>query len=130
MIPALTHSGPCDILFFEAIPGGPLDCFDGLPNVEAQLARTKDMVRRLFRGKRIASRTPPRRTRMPAWSDGLRRRSAMGLDESGARVLGLADTIALADPIVGQGANNAIKSAWIYSTPSTAGVPHLSTRPG
>ena len=28
MIPALTISGPCDILFFEGIPGGPLDCFD------------------------------------------------------------------------------------------------------
>src|SRR5262245_28854990 len=33
MIPALTASGPCDILFFEAVPGGPLDCFEGVANV-------------------------------------------------------------------------------------------------
>src|SRR5262249_13547410 len=48
MIPALTHSGPCDILFFEGIPGGPLDNFNDMPNVEAQLARTKEMIRRFI----------------------------------------------------------------------------------
>lgn len=29
VIPALTHTGPCDILFWEAIPGGPLDRWAG-----------------------------------------------------------------------------------------------------
>jgi Styrene monooxygenase A putative substrate binding domain len=116
MIPALTHSGPCDILFFEAIPDGPLDCFDGLPNVEAQLARIKDMIRRFipWEADRVANTTPTDA------NAGLTGRFAPGVRHpvgrlpSGARVLGLADTIALADPIVGQGANNAIKAAWIY----------------
>ena len=38
MIPALTHSGPCEILFFEAVPGGPLDVFDG--GLDAGLSST------------------------------------------------------------------------------------------
>jgi 2-polyprenyl-6-methoxyphenol hydroxylase-like FAD-dependent oxidoreductase len=116
MIPALTHSGPCDILFFEAIPGGPLDCFDGLPNVEAQLARTKDMVRRFipWEADRVANVTPTDANASLVGRFAPAVRHGVGRLPSGARVLGLADTIALADPIVGQGANNAIKSAWIY----------------
>jgi len=116
IIPALTQSGPCDILFFEAIPGGPLDCFDGLTDVAAQLARIKEMVRRFipWESDRIASSTP---TDANAWLVGrfapTVRRGA-GRLPSGRYVLGLADTIALADPIVGQGANNAIKAARIY----------------
>jgi hypothetical protein len=116
MIPALTHSGPCDILFFEAIPGGPLDCFNGLADIEAHLARTKEMIRRFipWEGDRVANVTP---TDANAWLVGRFApavRHGVGRLPSGARVLGLADTIALADPIVGQGANNAIKAARIY----------------
>jgi hypothetical protein len=116
MIPALTHSGACDILFFEAIPNGPLDCFNGLADVDAQLARVKDMVRRFipWEADRVANVTA---TDANAWLVGRFApavRRGVGLLPSGARVLGLADTIALADPIVGQGANNAIKAARIY----------------
>jgi 2-polyprenyl-6-methoxyphenol hydroxylase-like FAD-dependent oxidoreductase len=116
MIPALTHSGPCDILFFEAIPDGPLDCFDGLPNVEAQLARTKDMIRRFipWEADRVANATPADANAALTGRFAPGVRHPVGRLPSGARVLGLADTIALADPIVGQGANNAIKAAWTY----------------
>ena len=30
VIPALTTSGPCDILFWEGVPGGPFDVFQGV----------------------------------------------------------------------------------------------------
>ena len=30
IMPALTTTGPCDILFFEGIPGGQLDCWGGV----------------------------------------------------------------------------------------------------
>jgi hypothetical protein len=116
MIPALTHSGPCDILFFEAIPGGPLDCFNETPNVEAQLARTKEMVQRFipWEADRVANVTPTDANAALTGRFAPAVRHPVGRLPSGARVLGLADTIALADPIVGQGANNAIKAAWIY----------------
>jgi 2-polyprenyl-6-methoxyphenol hydroxylase-like FAD-dependent oxidoreductase len=115
-IPALTHSGPCDILFFEAIPGGPLDCFNDRPNVDAQLARTKEMVRRFipWEADRVANVTPTDANASLTGRFAPAVRHPVGRLPSGARVLGLADTIALADPIVGQGSNNAIKSAWIY----------------
>jgi hypothetical protein len=116
MIPALTHSGACDILFFEAIPGGPLDNFNDTPNVEAQLARTKEMVRRFipWEADRVAdvTATDGHATLTGRFAPVVRH--PVGRLPSGAHVLGLADTIALADPIVGQGANNAIKAAWIY----------------
>jgi 2-polyprenyl-6-methoxyphenol hydroxylase-like FAD-dependent oxidoreductase len=116
MIPALTHSGPCDILFFEAIPGGPLDNFNDTPNVEAQLARTKEMVRRFipWEADRVADATATDGHAALTGRFAPVVRHPVGRLPSGARVLGLADTIALADPIVGQGANNAIKAAWIY----------------
>jgi 2-polyprenyl-6-methoxyphenol hydroxylase-like FAD-dependent oxidoreductase len=115
MIPAFTHSGPCDILFFEAIPGGPLDCFNE-PNVEAQLARTKEMVRRFipWEADRVANVTPTDANASLTGRFAPAVRHPVGRLPSGARVLGLADTIALADPIVGQGSNNAIKAAWLY----------------
>ena len=116
MIPALTLSGPCDILFFEAIPGGPLDCFNGLADIEAHLARTKEVIRRFipWEADRVANVTPTDANASLVGRFAPAVRHGVGRLPSGARVLGLADTIALADPIVGQGANNAIKSAWIY----------------
>jgi hypothetical protein len=116
MIPALTASGPCDILFFEAIPGGLLDCFNGLTNVEGQLTRTKEMIGRFipWEADRVAAATPTDANAALLGRFAPAVRHGVGRLPSGRCVLGLADTIALADPIVGQGANNAIKAAGVY----------------
>jgi 2-polyprenyl-6-methoxyphenol hydroxylase-like FAD-dependent oxidoreductase len=116
MIPALTRSGACDVLFFEAVPGGPLDCFEGLANVEAQLARTKEMIRRFlpWEAERVADATPTDANANLTGRFAPTVRNAVGQLPSGRPVLGLADSVALADPIVGQGSNNAIKAARIY----------------
>jgi len=116
MIPALTMSGPCDILFFEAVPGGPLDCFEGVADVETQLARVKEMVGRFipWEADRIAGTMPTDANAGLVGRFAPVVRQGVGRLPSGRHVIGLADTIALADPIVGQGANNAIKSARIY----------------
>ncbi|HJT04351.1 MAG TPA: styrene monooxygenase/indole monooxygenase family protein, partial [Pseudonocardiaceae bacterium] len=45
VMPCFTVSGPCDILFFEGIPGGPLDCWDDRPPPAEHLARTLDLMR-------------------------------------------------------------------------------------
>jgi hypothetical protein len=116
MIPALTHSGACDILFFEAVPGGPLDVFDGLGDVGAQLDVTRQMIRRFvpFEAERVASVVPADARAGLTGRLTPVVRHGVGRLPSGRVVLGLADSIALADPIVGQGANNAIKAARIY----------------
>lgn len=38
--PGLTTTGPCDIMFIEAIPGGPFDCFGQVRDPQQQLAQT------------------------------------------------------------------------------------------
>ena len=46
VMPCLTTSGRCDILFWEGIPGGPLDVFQGIkdPNDEFYVEMT-DQIR-------------------------------------------------------------------------------------
>ena len=47
MIPAFTVTGNCDILFFEGVPGGPLDVFDDRPDPDEHLRRILDLMKRL-----------------------------------------------------------------------------------
>ena len=42
--PALTRSGPCDILLWEALPGSPLDAFGDGPEVGVQLDRIRALL--------------------------------------------------------------------------------------
>jgi styrene monooxygenase A-like protein len=116
MIPALTLSGPCDILFFEGIPGGPLDCFDARADVDTQVARVKELIGRFipWEADRVAGVTATDANASLVGRFAPAVRHGAGRLPSGRPVLGLADTIALSDPIVGQGANNAIHAAKIY----------------
>jgi hypothetical protein len=116
IIPALTRSGACDILFFEAVPGGPLDVLDGFADVDAQLSATKQMIRRFvpFEAECVVSAVPADANAGLAGRLTPVVRHGVGRLPSGRTVLGLADSIALADPIAGQGANNAIKAARVY----------------
>jgi hypothetical protein len=45
IMPCFTVSGPCDILFFEGLPGGPLDCREDRPGPTEHLRRTLDLMR-------------------------------------------------------------------------------------
>ena len=116
MIPALTLSGPCDILFFEGIPGGPLDCFDARADVDTQVTRVKELISRFvpWEADRVANITATDANASLVGRFAPAVRQGAGRLPSGRAVLGLADTIALSDPIVGQGANNAIHAAKIY----------------
>jgi hypothetical protein len=116
MIPALTHSGPCEILFIEAIPGGPLDAFDGKLDVDAQLDKTKALIRQFvpWEYERVANAIPTDANAGLAGRFAPTVRKGVGTLPSGKPVLGLADTVVLNDPVLGQGSNNAIKAAAIY----------------
>jgi len=116
MIPCLTLSGPCEILFFEAVPGGPLDAFDGTMDIETQLAKTKSLIKQFvsWEYERIADATPTDANGNLAGRVVPTVRKGIGTLPSGKQVLGLADAVILNDPIVGQGSNNAIKAAAVY----------------
>jgi 2-polyprenyl-6-methoxyphenol hydroxylase-like FAD-dependent oxidoreductase len=116
LIPALTLSGVCDILFFEAVPGGPLDRF--VP--EMPPAERLEMILALMR-----EFTPWEAER--AGQVDLTDQGATLLGSyapvvcqpvaelpSGRLVLGAGDVVVRADPITGQGANNAARCADAY----------------
>jgi hypothetical protein len=116
IIPALTTSGPCEILFCEAGPGGPLDAFDPTMDAGAQLARIKALIRQFvsWEYERIANAEPTDANAGLIGRVTPTVRKGVGTLPSGKPVLGLADAVVLNDPIVGQGSNNAMKAATIY----------------
>lgn len=114
--PALTKTGPCEIMIFAGIPGGPLDCWDDVKTPQQHLETAKRLVD----------------TYLPWEADRCRNveltddngilagrvvptvRKPIGALPSGAKVLGIGDAILLNDPLTGQGSNNASKAAKIY----------------
>jgi hypothetical protein len=116
VFPALTTSGECEIMVFEGIPGGPMDCWEDVKSPAEHLDASKWILDTFlpWEAERchnialtdnngiLAGRFPPT-VRKP-----------VGMLPSGALVLGLADTVVLNDPITGQGSNNASKAAASY----------------
>lgn len=117
VIPALTLSGPCDILFWEGVPGGPLDVFEPAVDPEEQLRSTLDLMRtytpweyeRTLGGVEL---TDPKATLAGRYTPVVRR--PVGELPSGGLVFGVADVVVANDPITGQGSNTAAKSAAAY----------------
>lgn len=114
--PALTTSGPCDIMIFEGLPGGPMDCWHDVRTPDQHLARSKEILKEFMpweadRCQNVAL-TDANGTLTGRLTPTVRK--PVGRLPSGALVLGLADTVVLNDPITGQGSNNAAKSARIY----------------
>ena len=116
VFPALTTTGPCEIMVFEGIPGGPMDCWGDVKSPDAHLAKSKWILETFLpweaeRCREIAltddngvlsGRFPPT-VRHP-----------VGRLPSGRAVLGMGDVVVLNDPITGQGSNNASKCARVY----------------
>jgi Styrene monooxygenase A putative substrate binding domain len=116
VFPALTTTGSCEIMVFEGIPGGPMDCWGDVETPQEHLARSLEILQTFFpweaeRNREVeltddngilAGRFPPT-VRKP-----------VGELSSGALVLGFADVVVLNDPITGQGSNNASKCAAVY----------------
>jgi hypothetical protein len=116
VFPSLTTSGPCEIMVFEGIPGGPMDCWGDVKSPDQHLAKSKWILDTYLpweseRAKNVeltdangilAGRVTPT-VRKP-----------IARLPSGNVVLGMADAVVLNDPITGQGSNNASKCAKIY----------------
>ncbi|MDN3558121.1 styrene monooxygenase/indole monooxygenase family protein [Halomonas maura] len=114
--PALTLNGPCEIMVFEGIPGGPLDCWQDVATPGQHLARSVELLRTFapWEAERcrdvqladdqgiLAGRFPPT-VRQP-----------VATLPSGRKVLGIADALVVNDPITGQGSNNGAKCSRVY----------------
>ncbi|MEU1147300.1 styrene monooxygenase/indole monooxygenase family protein [Streptomyces sp. NPDC005863] len=116
VMPTLTLSGRADILFWEGLPGGPLDVFQGVKDPSEHLALTLELLERYLpweyaratkveltdAGGTLAGRYTPT-VRKP-----------IGRLPGGGLVLGVADVVVANDPITGQGSNSASKCAASY----------------
>jgi flavin-dependent dehydrogenase len=116
VFPALTLSGPCDIMVFEGVPGGPMDCWNEVKTPAEHLAQSKKILETFLPWEaercRAVELTDENGILSGSFAPTVRR--PIGVLPSGKAVLGLADVVVLNDPITGQGSNNASKAAKIY----------------
>ncbi len=116
VFPALTTTGECEIMVFEGIPGGPMDCWSEVATADQHLAKSKWILETFFpwEGERCheLQLTDPNGILAGRLAPTVRKPVAEL--PSGRLVLGLADAIMLNDPITGQGSNNAAKMAASY----------------
>jgi flavin reductase (DIM6/NTAB) family NADH-FMN oxidoreductase RutF len=115
VFPALTTSGPCDIMVFEGAPGGPWDCWSDVKTSAEHLARCKDILAKYLPWETdrchdieltdengvLTGCVVPTVRKPVAWAAGI-------------PVLGMADAVVLNDPLTVQGSNNAARCAEIY----------------
>src|SRR5438128_8316353 len=116
VFPALTTTGECEIMVFEGVPGGPMDCWNDVKTPEEHLAKSKWILETFMpweaaRCENLAL-TDPNGVLAGRFPPTVRR--PVGELPSGGLVLGLADAVVLNDPITGQGSNNASHSAASY----------------
>ncbi len=116
VFPALTVSGPCEIMVLEGIPGGPMDCWKDIKTPADHLRQSKAILETFlpWEAERCRSIELTDDNGVLAGSFAPTVRKPIGRLPSGALVLGLADTVCLNDPITGQGSNNASKAARVY----------------
>lgn len=114
--PALTVGGPCEIMVFEGVLDGPMDCWDDVRTPEDHLERSLEILRQFHpdeyercREARLTDDGGVLRGRLTPVV-----RHPVAQLPSGRHVLGLADAVVLNDPITGQGSNNAAQAAALY----------------
>jgi hypothetical protein len=116
VFPALTAAGPCEIMVFEGVPGGPMDCWGDVRTPAEHLARSLRILETFlpWEAERCAdvALTDDGGVLTGRFAPTVRR--PVATLPSGAPVLGVADVVVLNDPITGQGSNNAAKCAASY----------------
>lgn len=116
VFPALTTTGPCEIMVFEGVPGGPMDAWGDVSTPAEHLARSKELLKTFLPWEydRAVDAELTDDNGILAGRFAPTVRKPIGMLPSGRRVLGMADAVVLNDPITGQGSNNAAKCAAIY----------------
>ncbi|WP_031072837.1 styrene monooxygenase/indole monooxygenase family protein [Streptomyces sp. NRRL WC-3742] len=117
--PAVTLSGPCGVLLWEAVPGGPFDIFGDSPAPEVQLDRMRKLMAEYLPWEAElwteAEPTDAGAGLSGAVNPVVRRPVAeLGSGVDSVHVLGLGDAVTVSDPITGQGSNSAARAADAY----------------
>lgn len=116
VFPSLTTTGECEIMVFEGVPGGPMDCWGDVTTPEEHLAKSKWILETFMPWEaercRDVELTDPNGILAGRFPPTIRK--PVGRLPSGRVVLGMADVVVLNDPITGQGSNNAAKCAAVY----------------
>lgn len=116
VFPALTLSGPCEIMVFEGIPGGPMDRWAEARTPEAHLQESLRILRTYlpWEAERCedVSLTDANGVLSGRFAPTVRK-PVLTLP-SGRLVFGMADAVVVNDPITGQGSNNAAKCCKVY----------------
>jgi len=115
VFPALTTSGPCEIMVFEGVRGGPMDCWSEDFSPAEHLARSKELLETFLPWEAARCRnielTDENGILSGCVVPTVRKPVAM---VAAVPILGMADAVVLNDPITGQGSNNAARCAEIY----------------
>jgi hypothetical protein len=116
VFPGLTTTGPCHILSWFGIPGGPMDCWGDAQTPERHLAKVKELTNTFFPWETESFRDIELTDANGFLSGGFAPtvRKPVATLPSGRAVLGMADVVVVNDPINGQGSNNAAKCATSY----------------
>ncbi|PQP23852.1 styrene monooxygenase/indole monooxygenase family protein [Rhodococcus opacus] len=116
VLPALTTTGPCHVMVFEGVPGGPMDCWDDIHTPQAHLERAKEVLAEHFPAEfartgdiSLTDEAGVLRGRLTPTV-----RHPVAELASGRVVLGMADAVVLNDPLTGQGSNNAAQAVAVY----------------
>jgi len=115
VFPALTTTGPCEIMVFEGVPDGPMDCWTGLTpeqHLEKSVSILKTFLPWEAERAQGLSLTDDMGVLQGRFAPTIRH--AVAQLPSGRLVLGMADVVVLNDPITGQGSNNASRCAASY----------------
>ena len=116
VFPALTTTGPCEIMVFEGIPGGPMDCWADVKTPEQHLEKSLWILRTFlpweYERSKNCTLTDDNGILVGRFAPTIRH--PVATLPSGRKVLGLGDAVCLNDPITGQGSNNASKAAAVY----------------
>lgn len=116
VFPALTTTGPCEIMVFEGVPGGPMDCWRDIKTPQQHLAQSVKLLETFLpweadRAKHVEL-TDANGILAGSFAPTIRK-PVLTLP-SGKIVFGLGDAVTVNDPITGQGANNATKASKVY----------------
>lgn len=114
--PGLSVSGPCQMMVFEGVVGGPMDKWTDVTNPEEQLSRSLEILEEHFphEAKNFANATLTDEGATLLGRITPTVRSAVGELGNGNLVFGLGDAVLLNDPLTGQGSNNATLAAKYY----------------
>ena len=116
VFPALTVNGTCEIMVFEGVVGGPMDCWQDVKTPEQHLAKSKWILDTFlpWEAERCRHIELTDENGIVAGRFAPTVRKPICRLPSGRLALGMGDVVVLNDPITGQGSNTASKAATVY----------------